>query len=420
MLKNNIIKNCRVCNTRISKQDVVIDMGKMAVTGVFLKKKIKTSFKPKITLVLCKKCKLLQLKEIVNPNFLFKNYWYESGINSTMKNHLFNLSKYSISLFKNKNIRSLDIGCNDGTLMESLSKYIKKKNIYGIDPAKGIFKKKNYNFHNSFFNKKTIVKNFSNKKFNLITSVAMFYDVNNPIQFVKEISDILDEKGIWICELNYLGDLVKNLSFDTICHEHVSYYSLSTFKNILDKTDLKIRDISFNTINGGSIRITIDKNNKKINPNIKKFLNYEKRYLKLDKVITYKKFNKNLLSLRKKINNFMINLKNKNKKIAILGASTRGNTILQYLGLNEKDFIGASDRNPKKNGMYMNGTLIPIFSEKKVREEKPDFFFILPYFYIDEILDREKFFLKNGGKILSPLPKPTIFYWNKKIKELRI
>ena len=381
----------------------------MAITGIFLKKKEKPKYKIPLNLYMCGQCKLVQLLNSTNPNLMFRNYWYESGINKTMTDHLNSVVSYINDFKKFINPRVLDIGANDGTLMEKFSQITKKSNIIGIDPAKKIFKKKGYKFVNDFFSKSILDKNKILNKFDIITSVAMFYDLENPNSFVDDIKNSLSEEGVWFLELNYLGSLMKDYIIDTIAHEHVCYYSLTTLKKILDRNSLFINKVDFSTINGGSIRLIISKNKKNLR-NIQKILNKEEK----DGLNDFKKM-KALISrikpIRDKIKKFIFSENKKNKKIAILGASTRGNTIMQFCNLNWKNFIGASDRNKNKEGLYMNGTLIKIFSEEAIRNKKPDYFFVLPYFYIKELIKREMNLLKEGVKFIVPLPYPHLIYF---------
>ncbi len=408
------INKCRSCGEKITDKNFLFSIGKLAITGIFLKKKTKPKTKIPLDLYMCKACKLVQLKHSTNPNLMFKNYWYQSGINQTMTNHLNSVVDYISKFKKIKNPTVLDIGCNDGTLMEKFLKITKKKFIYGIDPAKKIFKKNGYKFINDFFTKENLQKKKISKKFDIITSIAMFYDIEDPNKFVSDIQEGLSKRGIWFLELNYLGNLVKESSFDTIAHEHICYYSLNSLKSILDRNSMYINKIDFSDINGGSIRMIISRKKTSL-VKIKKILNDEIK-LGLTNFKKLKSILSNLKNIRLKLRNFITQENKKGKKIAILGASTRGNTILQFCNLNWRDFIGASDRNKDKQNLYMNGSLIKIFSEEYIRKQKFDYFFVLPYFYIKELVQREKEMLKNGIKFIVPVPKPfLISYKNKKL-----
>ena len=412
------IKNCRICKKKDLK--LVVDLQDQYIQGSFLKKNFPKTYNKKIPLqlVLCKRCGLLQARYSVMPELLYKNYWYSSGINNTMRDHLKDLSKKSINLLKksriyNEKIDVLDIGCNDGTLLKS---YPKKINKFGIDPSQ-ISKKikdKNIKIINDFFPSKMINKVSSKNKFLLITSIAMFYDLENPVKFVQNIKSILKENGIWIFELSYLLEMLKNNSYDTICHEHLEYYSLSVLKYLLKICKLKIFKIEINKINGGSIRCYVTHENNNLYNNIKdkkkitKLLEIEKKY-KIKKLHPYKNFFKRIIKNRDKLNNLLKKLKKQNKTIHIYGASTKGNTILQWSKI-DKDLVKfAAERNKDKWNAETIGSKIKIISESKSKSMKPDFYLVLPWHFKEEFLIREKKFLNSGGKMIFPLPKVKIY-----------
>ena len=411
------IKNCRACKDKNLKK--VINLGSHSITGDFLLKIKKEYPKISLKLLFCEKCYLLQLENTTNPKILYKNYWYISGTNQTMRNHLKKLAnevKKKINLKTGDSI--LDIGCNDGTFLNNfISKNI---NLYGIDPAKNptaLIKNKKIKLINNFFNKKPLLKvGIKKNSIKLITSISMFYDVDDPIRFINDIHYFLASNGIWIVEMNYLGNMISNNNFDMIGHEHLTYYSLISFKNLLKKNKLFINSVSFNEINGGSLRLFISKKQYE-NTSVKNLEKYEIKSLKLDKIKTYFNFYKQIITYKKRLRRLIIGLNKKNKTIAILGASTRGNTILQFCNLNYKYFIGASDRNPMKKGLFMSGSHVQIFEESKIRTLNPDFMFILPYFYKDELIEREMSYLRKGGKFIIPLPLPKLIYYKRKVLE---
>lgn len=351
-----------------------------------------------------------------NKNILYKNYWYESGINLTMRNHLKEITTTGSKILKKKdNIKVLDIGCNDGTL---LNFYPKKFQKYGVDPSQIIKKinKSKINVINDFFppKKKNII---SKLKFDLITSIAMFYDLQNPNIFVKTIKTQLEKNGVWIFELSYLIDMLKLNSFDTICHEHLEYYSIHSLDFLLKKHKLKIFNISRNTINGGSIRCFVchSKNNiydngKNLNK-IKNLISYEKK-IKVKKSNIYHKFSKNIEYIKKKINSKIDLILKKKKKIYVLGASTKGNTILQFLDIDNRKIPYAIERNKEKIGAQTIGSNIRIIGEKFAKNLEPEYKLVLPWHFKKEIITRELLFLKGGGKLIFPLPNLVII--NKK------
>jgi SAM-dependent methyltransferase len=409
------INHCRVCkNPNLIE---VIDLGKQSITGNFLKSLKEELKKISLKIVFCKKCYLLQLKNTTNPKILYKNYWYVSGTNKTMTNHLKRLSiilKKKIKLKKKDSI--LDIGCNDGTFLKNFRTDL---NIYGVDPARNptkLIKNKRIRLINNFFSRKNLEKHGVKKEtFKLITSISMFYDVDDPVRFIDDIKFFLKDDGIWIVEMNYLGKMIVDQTFDMIGHEHLTYFSILSFKNLIKKRGLFINSVTKNEINGGSIRLFISK----IKYSDKSVMNLERfeNKIKLKSFLTYRKFNNKIKIYKKKLRSIVLKLYRNKQKIAVLGASTRGNTILQFCNLNSRYFIGASDRNPMKNRLFMSGSHVQIFNEDFVRKLKPDIMFVLPYFYKNELIDRELLFLKQGGKFIIPLPKPSLVSYNKSVEE---
>ena len=407
--KNN---KCRICGSKNLKK--IIDLKKQYIQGSFIKKNNPKPYLKKIPLsvMLCENCTLAQLSHTVNKEILYKNYWYESGINLTMQNHLKEITKIGSNLIKkNDNISVLDIGCNDGTLLNFYPKKFKK---YGIDPSQIIKKinKKKVNVINDFFppQKKNLLLNL---KFDLITSIAMFYDLQNPNIFVKKIKTHLKYNGVWIFELSYLIDMLKLNSFDTICHEHLEYYSIHSLEFLLKKHNLKIFNISRNTINGGSIRCFVTHSDNIIydkNENIKKIkklISYEKK-IKIKRTYIYDKFDKNINKIKKKLISKIKSILKKKNKIYILGASTKGNTILQFLNINDKVIPYAIERNKQKIGAKTIGSNIIIVSEEFAKNSEPDYKLVLPWHFKREIINREFNYIKKGGKLIFPLPKVLI------------
>ena len=234
----------------------------------------------------------------------------------------------------------------------------------------------------------------------------MFYDLPDPLNFAKEIHSILNNKGIWHIELSYMPMMIKNTSYDTICHEHLEYYSLKSLKNLLDRADLKIINLSFNQINGGSISLDISKKKsplKECKYLISWVLESERLngYNRIDKQKQFFKQCQNHKYLLKKL---LLKLKKQNKKILGYGASTKGNVMLQYCNINSKIISSIAEVNKFKFNKFTPGSKIKIISEKKAKLKKPDFFLVLPWHFKDHIVKKEQEFLKNGGKLIFPLP----------------
>ena len=320
-------------------------------------------------------CGLLQLSISVPSKILYEKYFYRSGVNFTMRRHLYEISQTIEKTFKkNKQVNILDIGCNDGTLLNFFSK---KFNKFGIDPSDSFprSKLKNIVYINDFFPSSKLKKISKNKKFDVITSIAMFYDLENPSLFVKQISNSLNDDGIWIFEVSYMPEMLKLNSFDTICHEHLEYYSLSVIKKILSVNGMKVAKVQLNKSNGGSIRCFVVKNDnfkletKKSLDIINKLLKKELR-LSLNSRKPYVIFKKKVLKIRTKLRKLIIKLNKQGRNVHVYGASTKGNTILQFCKLSNSLIKYAADRNPDKAGLITLGTNIPIISEKDSRDRK--------------------------------------------------
>jgi len=385
----------------------------MALSTSFTNNKIKDNITP-LHLIYCSKCYLLQLKHNYDFNALYgDNYGYRSGINKSMNNHLKNIVKEIEHIVKlEKNDVILDIASNDGTL---LKKYSKKNTIkIGIDPT--IRKYKNLYPSNiikspTFFTKKQFNLLSNKKKAKIITSIAVFYDVPNPNIFINDIKNILDKNGVWILEQSYFPFLIKNNAYDSVCHEHITYFTIYQINLILTKFQLQIFNINYNSMNGGSIRLFIKHKSctiyKKNIYKINKFKNSEKYYFE-NFITIKKKFINNILLSRKKLINLIKKISKNNEIIHIYGASTKGNIILQFCGITSNDIQYVSDRNPLKIGKFTPGSNIKIISEKESRKLNPNYYLVMPWHFKDEFIAREKEFLDKGGKFIFPLPNITI------------
>jgi len=405
------ISACRNCKKKNLEE--LFNLGNLSYTGKFPKKFTTNVPKVKIILVKCRNCNLVQLDRNFNPRYLYgKDYGYRSGINKTMSNHLKNTALY---LSKKINIKKgdyvLDIASNDGTLLNSYNNKVIK---VGVDPL--IYKFKNYykkiNFSiNSFFSYEQIIKSRIKNKFKIITALSVFYDLKDPNKFLRDISRIIDQKnGIFFLENTDLYSILKNNLFDTICHEHLEYYSTEVIINMVLKNNLRVFSILDNDINGGSKGFLICHKNANYQTNsklLKKYINLENK-LGIKNKICYKLFFNKIIKLKNNLNKIINDLKNKNKIIHGYGASTKGNVLLQFYNINKGQISLIADRNPKKNNCYTPATKIKIISEEKSRSLKPDYYLVLPWHFKKEILVRERKIIKSGTKFIFPLPKITI------------
>ena len=400
----------------------IVKIGKQPLSGFFYRKKKYNLKQYSLDLYKCLGCDLVQLDNKVKINKMYgKHYGYETSVSKLMISHF----KKKIKRLKKLNIiklkdNVLDIGSNDASFLKLLGK---KYNLWGIDPSAKKFKE-NYQgikLINNFFSKKNIIENNRNKeiKFKLITSFAIFYDVDNPREFCNDIQNILDENGIWVCEFSYLPLMLKNLTFDQICHEHLAYYTLSTFENIINGSGLKIIDCKLNEINGGSVEVIISKKKNKIKKN--NYINKLKKDEKKININSYKNFENRINSSKSKLKTFV----NKNSFIVGYGASTKGNIVLNYNQLSSKHIKYICDANKKKYGKYTPGSNIKIISKEKMRKLNPKFLLVLIWSFRTEIINQEIKYLKSGGNLVFHLPKFHIInkynyrkFINKSFKEL--
>lgn len=359
-----------------------------------------------------------RLTEMAPSNTMWGKYWYRSGINATMTKELGDIVKEITARIKYQSGDIwLDIACNDGTLLKEVpEKYIK----YGIDPADNTFIEESEKVANGivqdYFSYEAYSKLTSNKS-KVITTIAMFYDLLNPDPFIEDINKILDDNGIWVLQLSYTPLMLQQLAFDNICHEHAYYYSLTSLKKLFAKYDLKIVDCSLNDINGGSFRVYVQKEMASItsfgssplrdvcNFRIESLLNYEKNNFDISKVEVWNKFVDDIEALKKQTVDFIKKEKAKGKVICGYGASTKGNTLLQWFELDNTLIDAIAERSPYKYGLKTIGTNIPIKSEEDVRAMNPDYMLVLPWHFINEFIERENEYLSKGGKFIVPCPK---------------
>ena len=361
----------------------------------------------------------VRLEQIAPLDTMYGKYWYRSGINDTMKKELNGIVNSITDIVKLKeNDLWVDIACNDGTLLSYVPKNLLRVGIDPVDDSYKVESEKHSNliiqdyFSYEVFNK----SKFGDLKAKVITTIAMFYDLEEPKKFVNDIVKVLDDNGVWVLQLSYTPLMIEQLAFDNICHEHVYYYSLFNIKKMFKECGMDIIDVQLNETNGGSFRIYCMKENSDKTKfgtqpyrdvckfRINSLLQYEES-LKLDSVDTWVDFYNRINELKEKTVSFIKTEKEKGKKIWGYGASTKGNTLLQYFGLDNTLIDGIAERSPYKFGLKTVGTNIPIYSEQEMRDQKPDYLLVLPWHFINEFVERESDFLKNGGKFIVPCPK---------------
>jgi len=408
--------SCRICGSK--NLTSILNLGDQYFANYSPKSNDVVPFEEKIPLELVrcdksidpKSCGLVQLRHTTPPNLMYDRYFYRSGINQTMINNLNEIAQQAISKIKlNPNDIVIDIGCNDGTLLQNY-KELPVRSV-GFDPAKNMVqfsKQTGATIITEFFSAEEFIKNYGDEKAKIITSIAMFYDLENPNKFVDDISKILHPDGIWILELSYLPLMLSQNAFDTIVHEHLEYYHLDALEFLLSKFDLKVGDIQLNDINGGSFRVVVQHKEKSFdNKSLEHIteLREKEKNLNLHTAQPFDDFIKKINDEKDNLVTFIKNEVSAGKTIHCYGASTKGNTLLQFYNLDKKLIQFIADRNPDKWDRRTIGTDISIISEEESHSMNPDYFLILPWYFIKEFKERETNYLKNGGKLLVPLPK---------------
>ena len=412
MKKYKIIKKCRLClwiNLKTS-----FDLGKSPLCDQYVKKKYKQIFFP-LKLLLCSDCGFSQINCVVDKNYIYKNYIYETKSSITLDRHF---SKYADVVSKKTNLQKndlvLDIGSNDGMLLKKFKK--KSYKVLGVEPAHAIAKIANKNrlkTINAFFDKKIVNKIISSyKKPKIITMNNLFANVDNLNDFSNNLCDLVHENGTIVIETSYMGYIFKNKIFDWIYHEHLSYFSINPLKSFFEKKSFKLYDLDISNSKGGSIRyyFTNKTNNFPITKLAKDLINYEKKN-KMNSLNAFKKF-KNKIDIQKKRVNSLLN-KLKGNSIAGYGASATTTTLLSYFGI-FKFFKYLIDDNPGKIGLYSPGYHIPVFSSKILKNNSPKVIVILAWRYKDIILKNLKMLKKKYKikKLLVIVPLPIIKLYN--------
>ena len=404
------ISKCRISNS--VELINVLSLGDQYLTGVFPQQKDFIITKGPLDLVWCPESGLLQLKQSYSLDEMYgDNYGYRSGLNASMVRHLTNkihMLEKLVSLSSSDLV--IDIGSNDATSLKAYSGNHKK---VGIDPTGLKFKE----FYSNgielipdFFSAIVFQKIFGDSKAKIITSIAMFYDLEDPLSFMRDIKDCLADEGIWHFEQSYMPSMLRTNSYDTICHEHIEFYSFRVVKNMLESCGLMVVDVQMNSINGGSFAVTACKkeSNRKANDPIINWTLKQEDDMELNTLKPYSEFAERVFKHRNNLKDLIDALVKDGKKIFGYGASTKGNVLLQFCGLTSAEIPYIADVNPDKFGCFTPGTGIPIISEDEAKALKPDYFLVLPWHFKHSILDREKDYISNGGKFIFPLPEIEI------------
>jgi len=402
------ITKCRICGG--DRFESVIHLGSQALTGVFPSSKDEAVESGPVDLIRCSKekgCGLVQLKQSYDTSAMYGvNYGYRSGLNTSMSQHL----EGKVNNILGKNILNpgdvvIDIGSNDATTLKSYPENI--YNLIGVDPTGIKFESyypDNIKLVKDFFGVEQVSPILDGNKAKVITSFSMFYDLEDPVNFAKEVEALLHDDGVWVLEQSYLPAMLETNSFDTICHEHLEFYALSQIEWIMEEAGLRVIDVEFNDINGGSFSIEAVKKNSShaSNNDVLRKIRLNESRLGLEDGSAFVKFRENVDIARKDLLEFLTKAKEDGKSVMGIGASTKGNVLLQYFDINSELLSYVGEVNQEKFGCYTPGTKIPIISEREVIEKKPDYLLVLPWHFKDFFTSNQKF---TGFTLVFPLPK---------------
>lgn len=406
------INACRVSGSK--NLVTVLDLGHQALTGVFPSDAATPVTVGPLQLVWCPDSGLLQLKHSYEAAEMYgDNYGYRSGLNQSMVAHLTDKVAYLERMISPRpGDVIVDIGSNDATTLKAYRSPGLER--VGIDPTGRKFAEfypAEVKLVPDFFSADAYRSVQPNKPARIVTSIAMFYDLEAPIEFARQIESILADDGVWHFEQSYMPSMLRLNSYDTICHEHIEYYSLGVVKTILEKAGLRLLDVAMNGINGGSFAVTATKASNrslKTNAAVVDWLLAQESRMGLATPKPYRDFEERVFRHRDDLTRLVRALNADGKKVLGYGASTKGNVVLQFCGLTAKDIPAIAEVNAEKFGRVTPGTHIPIVSEKDALAMKPDYYLVLPWHFKDSILRREKEFLAQGGKFIFPFPEIEI------------
>jgi hypothetical protein len=410
----NAYTEISACRVGKSKDLIsVLNLGHQALTGVFPKSPSERVTEGPLELVWSPTSGLLQLRHSYAPDEMYgENYGYRSGLNQSMVDHLTNKVRY-LQRFTDlaPGDTVLDIGSNDCTTLKAYT--VSGINRIGIDPTGQKFAEyypSEVKLIPDFFSVEAY-RRATDKPARVVSSIAMFYDLEDPVQFAMEIESVLSDDGIWHFEQSYMPSMLRLNSYDTICHEHIEFYSLGVVKFILEAAGLKLVDVAMNNVNGGSFAVTAAKRantSLKANSTVIEWLLEQEDRMGLGTPRPFRDFEERVFRHREDLSRLVKTLVADGKTILGYGASTKGNVLLQFCGFTAEEIPAIADVNPDKFGRVTPGTNIPIISESEARAVKPDYYLVLPWHFKDGILRREKDYLKEGGKFIFPFPEIEI------------
>ena len=404
---------CRVCgNTTL---EPILSLGVQQLTGVFPRSPSEVLTSGPLALVKCVgegACGLVQLGHTYDASEMYGgNYGYRSGLNQTMVRHLGQTVRHVLDSYPTGDgAIVLDIGSNDGTLLSFMPASARR---VGMDPTitkYGQFYDPAIDAIPDFFSADRFRESYGGERAAIITSIAMFYDLENPLAFVREIEQVLAPDGVWFFEQSYLPTMLSQNAYDTICHEHLEYYALKQIQWLMSRAGLRVVDVRLNDVNGGSFSVTACHDAAGIVSNVAAIhaIEERERTANLDGLETYEIFRKRVEAHRDQLLALLTEIRRSGATVLGYGASTKGNVILQYCGLTPEHIPAIAEVNPDKFGAFTPGTHIPIISEAEAHARNPAYFLVMPWHFRDNLVRREADFLQRGGKMIFPLPEISV------------
>jgi novobiocin biosynthesis protein NovU/D-mycarose 3-C-methyltransferase len=404
------LAQCRICQR--PNLETFLSLGPMPLANSFLKQEQlnEPELHYPLDVVFCSNCGLVQLAQVVDPEIMFKDYAYQTGTSMPMREHFARLAETTMQKFKiSERSLIMDIGSNDGTLLE----YFQKANmrILGIEPAANIAElalSRGIDTLVDFFDRNLadrIRKEHGRPSVILATNV--FAHVNDLDDFVDAVNILIADDGVFVIEVPYLMDMIARVEFDTIYHEHLSYFAVRPLVTLFSKFGMNIVDVEKVGVHGGSLRLYVQKSPASVGANVNELLRKEKE-ADIDSLATYNKFAQDTDRIREELTALLTSLKKQGAKITAYGATAKGNTLLNYCKIGTDLLEYVSDTTPFKQGCYTPGMHIPVFSESRFHESPPDYALLLAWNYAEEILHKENRYRQAGGKFIIPIPRPQI------------
>jgi NDP-4-keto-2,6-dideoxyhexose 3-C-methyltransferase len=397
---------CRSCES--GRLNSVLDFGNPYISNFADRPDGSAWPRVPLEILLCQDCSLVQLRHTTPADWLYRQYWYRSGTNGMMRAALADIASKAAKFAGLKpGHRVLDIGCNDGTLLRS----------YGLKGIERVGFEPSHLAREAAEGGNRIVPEFFSagpvrgEEFRVVTSIAMFYDLEDPNAFVADVQSILEEHGVWVVEMHYLPLTLARNAFDAVCHEHLEYYSLASLEPLLERHGLEVADVETNEVNGGSFRVyAVHRGRNQASRECRyraEAMRIREHSAGLSRAAMYEEFGKRVRAIGERIVRWVDAERAQARVVSAYGASTKGNTLLQVFGLEHPRLRLAAERNPEKWGKCTVGTWIPIVSEEEARR-RSDAFLILPWHFLAGIQERERDFVSRGGKLVVPLPEPVV------------